>query len=67
MSFCALEKECVRGPSRAARFVHDSERHSFSGYGFYIVFHPECCPRECDGSECWYMDEHLLSRWTNVR
>lgn len=32
--------------------VKEKDRHSFSGYGFYIVYHPECCPKECDGTVC---------------
>ncbi len=28
------------------------EKHAFAGYGFYVEFHPECCPTEMDGSEC---------------
>jgi hypothetical protein len=26
--------------------------HQFAGYGFYVVFHAECCPIECDGTVC---------------
>lgn len=29
-----------------------SRTHCFSGYGYYNVYHPECCPRECDGTGC---------------
>ena len=26
--------------------------HAFSGYGYRVKFHPECCPRELDGTTC---------------
>lgn len=26
--------------------------HVFAGYGCYVEYHPECCPRERDGIEC---------------
>lgn len=41
--------ECERWPST---FVGDNEQHSFSGYGFWISFHPECCPGWMDGTAC---------------
>jgi hypothetical protein len=30
----------------------DEKPHSFAGYGYYIEYHKECCPKELDGSEC---------------
>jgi hypothetical protein len=29
-----------------------SQLHNFSGYGFWVKYHPECCPRQMDGSDC---------------
>lgn len=29
-----------------------SKQHCFSGYGFFVIYHPECCPKECDGTIC---------------
>lgn len=26
--------------------------HSFAGYGWFLRFHPECCPGGMDGSSC---------------
>ena len=33
----------------------DSDQiHTFSGYGFYVGYCPEHCPRSVDGSDCDY-------------
>jgi hypothetical protein len=26
--------------------------HCFSGWGFFVKFHPECCPRDVAGDKC---------------
>lgn len=46
--------DCVRPEER----VSDNEAHEFSGYGFYVKYHPECCPRWEDGMDC--LHEHPL-------
>lgn len=28
--------------------------HGFAGYGFWVQYHPECCPGHVDGSVCEY-------------
>jgi len=28
--------------------------HTFSGYGWYCKYHPECCPGAMDGTDCSY-------------
>lgn len=32
--------------------VDENKGHYFHGYGYMVKFHPECCPREFDGTEC---------------
>ena len=26
--------------------------HLFAGWGFFVAYHPACCPRTLDGDEC---------------
>lgn len=35
-------------------YDEDEDDHSFSGYGFYVKYHEECCPRTVDGSDCGF-------------
>lgn len=30
----------------------ESEDHAFYGYGYRVVFHPECCPLTVEGEPC---------------
>jgi hypothetical protein len=29
-----------------------SRTHHFAGHMYFVVYHPECCPRELDGMKC---------------
>jgi hypothetical protein len=48
MSYLCDSEDCQRAEERVA----ENEAHTFSGYGYLVHFHPECCPREFDGTKC---------------
>lgn len=58
MRFCESHfvSECKRENAGGSAELADGIDHDFAGYGYYIRFHPECCPREYDGTTC--EDEH---------
>lgn len=37
---------------KCSKEVSVNEAHTFAGYGFFIAYHPQCCPREVDGWNC---------------
>lgn len=39
------------------KYLERDEQHAFSGYGFFVVYCDEHCPKECDGTECWCKDK----------
>lgn len=43
---------CAACGKELASEQQGSGEHSFSGYGYLIQFHPECCPIEHDGTIC---------------
>lgn len=47
---------------RTNEFYIGTPVHTFSGYGWYCVFHPECCPQTMDGTDC--ERDHPASRTT---
>ncbi len=38
--------------TRRTDVVPEGGRHMFYGYGYYLCYHPECCPRSYDGTTC---------------
>ena len=39
---------------RPKEILPENYEHAFAGYGYYVKFHPECCPLQMDGSDCDY-------------